>query len=303
MTSPFGRLVLIADRRVRGLDLRSVEQLVRQLDLPHRSVEVMDSAEASEATREALRSGDRLIVAVGDDGTIHDVVNGMIENDRPIGEPILGVVPATPEVDFIKTFGLPPDLPRASTYLEGGGTFAIDVGKVTLESPGGSPSVTRYFANIAQAGLGAAIVARSQRWRRRSGRLGDFAAFWSVVAGFRPVAATVTVEDRSIAKSVRDVVVANGQFHRGGLMVSPRSWPGDGLLDVLVMSGPKSEAFTELPKMFRGEHLPSRHVTELKGRRIRLEAERPLLVEADSRVLGTTPAAFQLLRQPISVKI
>jgi diacylglycerol kinase family enzyme len=72
---------------------------------------------------------------------------------------------------------------------------------------------------------------------------------------------------------------------------------------VLVMSGPKSEAFTDLPKMFRGEHLPHRHIVEMKGRTITVEADRPLALEADGRVLGYTPATFQLIRQPISVKI
>ncbi|HEX2267503.1 MAG TPA: YegS/Rv2252/BmrU family lipid kinase [Actinomycetota bacterium] len=304
MTSPFGRLVLIVDRRPGGLDLSGVLNFLRQRDLTSRSIEVNESPEAIQATREALKAGERFIVAVGDDGTIHDVVNGMIEDDRPIGEgPILGVLPTTSEVDFIKTFGLPPDLERASGYLEGGGTFSIDLGKITYVAGSPAPTQTRYFANAAQAGLSGTVLARSERLRRWLGRAGYFTAFWTTLGTYRPARGHVTVDGKSLDTSVRDFVVANCQFHRGGLMISPRSWPGDGLLDVLVMTGPKSEAFTDLPKMYRGEHLPHRHIVEMKGRTIAFEADRPLVVEADGRVLGHTPATFQLLRQPISVKI
>ena len=304
MTSPFGRLVLIVDRRAGELELATVLNLLRQRDLPNRSIEVNQSTEATEATREALNSGERFIVAVGDDGTVHDVVNGMIEGDRPIGEgPILGVLPTSTEVDFIKTFGLPPDVERASGYLEGGGTFSIDLGKITYAAGSPGATRTRYFANAAQAGLFGTVLARSQRFRRWLGRAGYFTAFWATLGTYRPARGHVTVDGKSVDASVRDFIVANCQFHRGGLMISPRSWPGDGLLDVLVMTGPKSEAFTDLPKMYRGEHLPHRHIVEMKGRTIAFEAERPLVVEADGRVLGHTPATFQLLRQPISVKI
>ncbi|HEX2090395.1 MAG TPA: diacylglycerol kinase family protein [Actinomycetota bacterium] len=304
MSSPFGRLVLIVDRRAGGIDVPTVLNVLRQRNLPNRSIEVNQSTEAAEATRDALKTGERFIVAVGDDGTVHDVVNGMIEEDRPVGEgPILGVLPANPDVDFIKTFGLPPDLERASGYLEGAGTFSIDLGKITYVA--GSPEAPRtsYFANAAEAGLSGSVLARSERLHRWLGRAGYFTAFWTSVASYRLARGHVTVDGKSLDTSVRDFVVANCQFHRGGLMISPRSWPGDGLLDVLVMTGPKSEAFTDLPKMYRGEHLPHRHIVEMKGRSIAFEADRPLVVEADGRVLGHTPATFRLLRQPISVKI
>ena len=304
MTSPFGRLVLIADRRVKGLDLGTVAGLLQERDLSNRTIEIDDSEEASRATGEALENGERFIVALGDDETIHDVVNGMIRDDRPIGErPILGVLPVDPEVDFIKTFGLPADLQRASGYLAGGGTFAIDLAKVTYRAADTGTPQTRYFANVAQAGLGGAILARSKRLRRWFGRGSYFTAFWSILATYRPARGRVTVDTKVVEEPIRDLVVANCQFHRGGMMVSPRSWPGDGLLDVLVMTGPKSEAFTDLPNMFRGEHLPHRHIVELKGRSITFEADRPLVLEADGRVLGHTPASYELIRQPISVKI
>ncbi|HEX8100342.1 MAG TPA: diacylglycerol kinase family protein [Actinomycetota bacterium] len=302
MSSPFGTLVVIADHRVPA-DVSRALRLLDDKGLASRVLEVEDEPTATEAARATLASGERFVVALGDDATDHDIINGMMSAESSADRPILGVLPAGGEVDFIKTFGLPPDLPRAAGHMEGAGTIAVDVGKVTCASLRGDGQSTRYFANVAQVGLGASMQARAERFGNRSGRVRQFLGFWLALARFRPARGRVVVDGRSIDEVVRDVVVANCQFHRGGIMVSPRSWPSDGVLDVLVMTGPKSEAFTELPKMYRGEHVPHRNVTETRGRTISVETERPLLVEADGRILGRTPATFEVLPQRISVKI
>ena len=98
-------------------------------------------------------------------------------------------------------------------------------------------------------------------------------------------------------------MVGNCQFEAGGLRLSPRSWPGDGLLDVLVMTGPRSDQFTMLPLMYRGEQVPNPHIVEMKGKVVRVQTERRVPVEADGIVLGTTPASFRIVRLPIRMKI
>jgi diacylglycerol kinase family enzyme len=69
------------------------------------------------------------------------------------------------------------------------------------------------------------------------------------------------------------------------------------------MTGPKSDAFTLLPRIYRGEHLPHRSITELKARSLELAPERPWPVQADGEPLGWTPATFEIVRQPIRLKI
>jgi diacylglycerol kinase family enzyme len=87
------------------------------------------------------------------------------------------------------------------------------------------------------------------------------------------------------------------------MRISPRSYPGDGLLDVQISTGPKSDAFTLIPNIYRGEHLPHPHIKEYRGRKITVNAERSLPVEADGEVLGTTPATFTVLPEVIRLKI
>jgi diacylglycerol kinase family enzyme len=103
-----------------------------------------------------------------------------------------------------------------------------------------------------------------------------------------------------------NLVVANCRFYGGGMHISPKSQPDDGALDVLVMVGPKSDAFTALPKVYRGSHLPHRNIVELRvgtGSQLRVETDPPVTVEADGEVLGTTPATFEVIPGPIRLKV
>ncbi len=88
------------------------------------------------------------------------------------------------------------------------------------------------------------------------------------------------------------------------MKVSPRSYPGDAVLDVLVFKGPKSDAFTLIPKIYRGDHVPNDHIEEFRVKsRLVVEADRPLPIEADGEVLGSTPATFEVLAEAIRMKL
>ena len=76
-----------------------------------------------------------------------------------------------------------------------------------------------------------------------------------------------------------------------------------GLLDILVMTGPKSDSFTTLPKVYSGAHLPHRNIAELRAAQLSIEAEPDLPVEADGEVLGVTPASFGIIPGAIRLKV
>lgn len=88
------------------------------------------------------------------------------------------------------------------------------------------------------------------------------------------------------------------------MKISPRSYPGDAVLDVLVFKGPKTDSFTFLPKIYRGEHIPHDHIEEFRVKRaLTIEAERPLPIEADGEILGSTPATFEVVPHAIRMKL
>lgn len=309
MSTPFGELTVIvnphAGRRHVGEEIPELERTLRARGLPYRLLRTEGRGDATRMAREASEAGARFIVAVGGDGTVHEVVNGMFDGEgKPIvPDAVLGVVAAGSGSDFIRTFGLPGDASRACLHLTGDNTYPLDVGRVTYTT-GDQGRAVRYFVNVAEAGLGAAVAARAERLPARFGQAKYFVGFWLVLPRFKLANVRVQADRRSYEGPAYLVVIGNAQYYGGGMKISPRSYPGDAVLDVLVFTGPKSDSFTMLPKIYRGEHLPHDHVQEFRVRHeLVIEADRPLPIEADGEVLGTTPATFEVLPQPIQMKL
>jgi YegS/Rv2252/BmrU family lipid kinase len=308
MTSPFGPMAVIVNpasgRGKVGAHLSAVETALRDNDLTYRIVQTSGPGDAIRSVREALEAGDRFVVAVGGDGTVHEVVNGMMKDGRAVAEDaVLGVIAAGSGCDFVKTFGLPGDAVLATAHLGGANTMPIDVGKVTYTQQGGGRA-ERYFPNIAEVGLGGAVVARAERLPRFLGPSRYFFSFWLTLPGFKRTRLRVVAGAKKVFEgSAHNVVVANCQYYGGGMKISPRSWPTDGVLDALVFKGPKSDSFTILPKVYRGEHLPHPNIVEFRSRTVHVEAERPLRIEADGEILGWTPATFEVIPHSLTLKV
>jgi YegS/Rv2252/BmrU family lipid kinase len=310
MTSPFGPAVLIANPQAgRGkadAALPAIERVLRDHGLDYRIVRTTHPGHATEAARQALRAGERFLVAVGGDGTVHEVVNGMIEDGQAVApDAVLGVVAGGSGCDFVKSFGLPGDPAQAAGHLAGDQVTKIDVGSVTCAGQ----DRPRYFVNIAEAGLGGAVVARTAGFTR-AGTLMRFlggakyaAGFWLTLPRFRPAPVRIDADGHAYAWRAFNVVVANCRYYGGGMHISPKSDSGDGLLDVLVMTGPKSDSFTTLPAIYRGTHLPHRHIAELRAGQVHVEADTPFPVEADGEIMGVTPASFGLIPAVITLKV
>jgi diacylglycerol kinase (ATP) len=271
--------------------------------MPFRTARVRCAEDATRAARDALEGGDRFLVAVGGDDLVNAVVNGMLDEHRSVMEQaVLGVVAGSAPCDFIKTFGIPPEPRRACTHLDGDGVFAVDAVRVRFLGEDGS-AVERYFVNVAQAGLGGAVAARVARLPAGLGRMRRFAGFWLTVATFRPTHVVLRGDRRTWEGTVHDIMVANGQYAGDGYRMSPKSWPSDGYLDVMVMTGPKSDSYTMLPKAVLGEHLPHPNIIEYRAKTLAIDSVRPLPLHADGQPLGTTPASFEVLPEAIRLKI
>ena len=318
MTSQYGELTIICNSKAgKGgvkRHLPEVEALLRQRELPYVVHQTEGTGHATELARDALKSGTQVVVAMGGDGTIHEVVNGMIENDKAIHEDAtLGVVSAGTGSDFIKTFGIPGTASHAVAHLDGPERFKIDIGKITLQVPdtageeagglGRTREQTRYFANIAEVGIGASVVARAQRLPRWLGPTVYFFAFWMTLRKHKMADVVVDLVDRKYEGKMNNLVVANGQFFGGGMKVAPKAAPTDGILDIQIEHCRKREAIAIMPKIYKGEHVPHPDIFEAKRVRASITSRPEMLIEADGEVLGTTPATFELLKEAIYLKV
>lgn len=306
MSSPYGEAVVIANARAGtgklGRDGEGLRDLIDRSGIDYQLHLTQGRGDATRIASQAIADGCRYLVAVGGDGTVHEVVNGMMDEQGPIDpETVLGVVPAGSGCDFIRTFGLPAEPADAVEHLKGEPFFKVDCGRMTYQV--GNETVTRYFANIAEAGLGGEVVRRAEGLPRAAGRLRYLLAFWMTLAWFKPGSGKVVMGDRTYEGQVTNLVVANAQFFGGGMRIAPKAHPSDGKFDVLIQKGSKMDYVKGISKVFKGEHLPSPAIREYLVPDVQVETETPLQVEADGEVLGFTPARFEIVREAYRLKI
>jgi diacylglycerol kinase (ATP) len=257
---------------------------------------------ATQLAREAADGGAELVVAVGGDGTVSEVVNGLMAAAGP--RPDLAVVCRGSGCDLIRSFGIPKDSNRALAIAAGGHTATLDVGVVEYTGHDGRPA-SRHFANIASAGM-TGIAA--DRVNRSSKPLGATVAFaWAAIAtfvGYRNSRFCVEIDGRRIDQVCNNVIVANCRYFAGGMKILPMADPGDGKLDVLVWGDvSKGDLARNLHRLYRGTHVDHPKAQILRATRVTVTPETALPIEVDGEQPGITPATFTLVPSALRLRV
>jgi diacylglycerol kinase (ATP) len=309
VSQPFGPPLLVANPLAgAGRDpvLPRLSAALRARGIVHDQALTEGPGHATQLAREAVEDlGRRFVVAVGGDGTVHEVVNGLV--DASTGEvrgddPVLGIVAGGTGCDLTRTFGLDRSPEVVAAHLDGDQTVRMDLGRVRLVGTGGDQRVL-LFANVAEAGYGGLVTDLANRLPRRLGTARYALAIIGAVSRFKLVESVVTVDQGTTAEAMSNVIVANGQFFGGGLHVAPRALPYDGRFNVQVWQGKPLDVLRAGPELRKGTHLARSDVREWQSSTVEIDAERPLLIEADGEVLGTTPASFDVLANVLRLKI
>jgi diacylglycerol kinase (ATP) len=259
--------------------------------------------ELGELARRAADDGATLLVVVGGDGTVNEVVNGIADHVRA-AQIELAVIPRGTGWDFGRTYGIPHRLDEAVRVAREGASREIDVGRARYRAWGGGEGET-YFANIASAGMSGAIAQRANRTSKAFGGKISYAwATFVVFSRWRNSEVTVAVGEASRSGRMHDVVVANGRYFGGGMMICPDASPDDGVFDVLLIGDlTKRDLLLTLPKTYRGRHLPHPKAEVLRGATVEIDAPRPLPVELDGEQPGTTPASFEVVPRALRLRV
>jgi diacylglycerol kinase (ATP) len=290
------------DGGVRRLLPRLLTALTGQ-GLVYQVEETTGPEDAEARARRAIGQGSRYLVAVGGDGTVNGVVNGMFAGREPLaGDAVLAVVGAGTGCDFVRTFGLDRNPEILARHLASPATMDIDVGVVRCRDDLGREQ-ERLFANVGQVGYGAEVVRFADRLPRRLGRVRYLLAAWAAIAKVERTPARLTVDHFERDLELVELVVANGQFFGGGMKVAPRALLDDGRYNVLAFTGRPSQVFLLTIKLFQGEHLPDPEIVEYQSTGVTIAPVRPLPVEVDGEVVGRTPARFELIEKVLRVKI
>lgn len=246
-----------------------------------------------------MDGGAKLLVAVGGDGTVNEVVSGIAGRDVE-----LAVIPRGTGWDFVRTYGIPRKLEGAVEVAVNGATRTVDLGRARYRAWDGGDG-ERLFANIASAGMSGAIAKRTNETSKALG--GKASYLWATLAVFarwRNDEVRVRVDGEERAGRMHDVVIANGRYFGGGMMICPDAQPDDGRFDVLLIGDlTKRDLLTTLPKTYRGRHLPHPKAEVLRGTTVQVDAPEPLPVELDGEQPGTTPARFEVVPQALRLRV
>ena len=246
-----------------------------------------------------MEGGATLLVVVGGDGSINEVVNGVADLDGFE----LAVLPNGTGWDFVRTFGISRKLDEAVRTALTGSVREIDLGLVTYRTWAGSESQA-YFANVGSAGISGAIAKRANETSKALG--GKVSYYWATLAvfvGWETGELRVSVDEEIRGGRMIDVLVTNGRYLGGGMMMCPEAEPDDGLFDVLLIGDvTKRDLLFVLPKTYRGRHLPHPRLEVLRGRVVHIDADEPLPIEIDGEQPGTTPARFEIVPKALRLR-
>lgn len=249
------------------------------------------------------------VLAAGGDGTIHQVVNGMLRDYQPpMKLPVLGIIPLGGGNDFARTLGVSAEPKSLARALRQRQTTTIDVGEVHYHSrpPGKTDEKTRqkrYFVNVADVGMGPEVVRKVMA----SGRaLGPAVAYYQSILStfftYKPVELSAVADRWQWRRPMRTFAVANGRYYGNGLCIAPDARPDDGEFDVFACGNVSVLDFIlkSIP-LKRGKKISHPEITYLKATSVELTSEENLIIEADGEILGELPARITFAGIRISV--
>lgn len=236
-----------------------------------------------ELAREAAGAGCDLVVGVGGDGTLSELLNGLLGTGVPCG-----LVPCGTGNDFARFVGINENVAEAAEQLLNGQAVAVDLGR--LSNP------HRHFINTVGVGFDAAVAERINRRKRISrGLMAYLPAVVAEVAGNSFLPARVEVDGRSFEDEWLLIAVANGNAYGAGFRIAPKAACDDGLLDViLVQRMGRLEVLRSLRLVLRGEHEGHPKVKMLRARKVKIETDQPAPALVDGDVTAQTPLEIEV---------
>jgi YegS/Rv2252/BmrU family lipid kinase len=243
--------------------------------------------QARDEARRAARAGVPLIVAAGGDGTIEAVAAGLVGT-----EAVLGIVPLGTYNNVAACLGLPFDPAEACALIGAGPVRRIDVGRVTARGK----KRPRLFIEMAAAGVTAALMPAGQEAKK--GAWDAAAQTLPEAVGMRPTPAVLRLDGESAERQAHTVLieVANAPLMGPAFQVAPHARMDDALLDVAIYHDVTPAGLAaRLVALKAGVEADDERIERARTRRLDLRTAAPLPVMADSRVIGTTPARFEVL--------
>ncbi len=257
--------IVTAGQKWGGVDLESTKQ----------------KGHAEQLARVAAEDGYDLVVAAGGDGTVHEVVNGLMRAEG--SKAVLGVIPIGSGNDFAYALDTPLDLTAAVERLFNGKPKLVDLGRV--EDGNGRCA---YFDNNLGIGFDATVVVRTEAITRIHGFLMYFVAvLQTIVLYFKKPYLTLQFDDEKVAQRVLFLALGIGPRGGGGFFLTPDARQDDDLIDSCTVNIVSRLTMLQmLGKAIKGTHTHSRHVTMRKSKHITVSSDSELPIHVDGEMFA-----------------
>jgi YegS/Rv2252/BmrU family lipid kinase len=278
----------MAGRGLAGQRRFELEAALRGAGIAYELLTTRSRGGATELAAQAVVRGYETVIAVGGDGTINEVLNGLLAGaEGDAGAVALGVLPLGTGSDFVKMLdGFDADLASIARRLAAGNTRPIDIGQITVET--GGRELRRAFINGLGAGIDARVAVEVASVTWATGLAAYMIASLRALANYRPSPMTVQYDGRELHRRLYFATVANGRWQGGGFLLTPGASLDDGALDLCIV--PKlrlDQVIRYYPKLFDGSHTELKMVTTAQARQITISGAAPFPVATDGEVVTT----------------
>lgn len=263
---------------------------------------IWDGARIAE---EQARKGRRLIVAVGGDGTISEVANGILRSGT---DAELGVLPRGTGGDFRRSVNIPMELGEAARHLKEAKVHPIDAGKATYINHEGKEE-TRFFTNTASFGMSGEVATRVNRAAMKwlGGKAAYAAATLKTSFSFSSPDVSLQIDDQESCRlRVAIVCVANGRYFGGGMKIAPAAKLNDGRLDIITVAHLSlMQLLAKSYRIYSGTHLELKEVAFARVKKLcatSVDENQKVLLEVDGETPGRLPATFEILPSALRIR-
>ncbi len=284
-----------------GRHWQAFEPLLRNLLPPFEVWQTTHQGHGRELALKAVDQGFQTVVVHGGDGTINEVINGLLAGEKK--ETYLALLPKGTGADLVRTLGISHSLLKAARQILQGSPHPIDIGRVQFTDLEGLPA-QRVFANVTDVGFGGDLVRYvNSHSKRMGGRLSFLRGLLVTLFRYRNKTIEVTLDGRERwTTRASSIVVANGQYFGGGMWVAPEARVNDGLLDIVVVGDvSKWDVLTNTRRLYQGTLAEHPKVKTFKAGTVELASEQEVFIDLDGELVGRLPAKFQILPRKLPV--
>lgn len=257
---------------------------------------------AIDLAAQAGEQGYDMVIAMGGDGTVHEVVNGLMKIPEE-KRPLLGIVPVGSGNDFAHALNLPHSPAEALTCALGGESITVDLCAMTDEQ-----GHVQYIDNTLGIGFGAMVTIRSHQIPVLRGFLIYLiAVIQTIILDHIPIRMQIKTDEQEWEQKVKYLVVCNGPREGGGFLVMPDAKVDDGLISyVMITDVSRLMMFRLLPEVMKGTHGRFKQVRMGTCKKFSLTADRPLYIHADGEIFtgpGTDLRKVSFEIKPNALKV